>query len=75
MERPSTPQETASPTGERGADTILVTGANRGIGAAIAQRLAQDGFDLVLHSRRDGDDIAQVAADARAAGAQVRLLQ
>uniref|UniRef100_UPI0026ED9BD6 3-oxoacyl-ACP reductase FabG n=1 Tax=Salinicola salarius TaxID=430457 RepID=UPI0026ED9BD6 len=59
---------------ERHPETILVTGANRGIGEAIARRLARDGHDLVLHCRRPGDDIDAVKAAVEAEGRRARIV-
>lgn len=56
-------------------DTILVTGSSRGIGRAIALRLAQAGFDLVLHCRSGRAEADAVATQVRALGRQARVLQ
>lgn len=56
-------------------DTILVTGSSRGIGRAIAIRLARDGFDIVLHCHSRVDAAQEVAAQIEELGRQVRILQ
>ncbi|SHM36520.1 3-oxoacyl-ACP reductase FabG [Vreelandella subglaciescola] len=55
-------------------DTLLVTGSSRGIGRAIALRLARDGFDIVLHCRTRRDAAEAVAKEIRALGRNVRIL-
>lgn len=56
-------------------ETILVTGSSRGIGKAIALRLARQGYDIVLHCRSNRDQAEAVAAEIAALGRQVRVLQ
>jgi len=55
--------------------TVLVTGSSRGIGRAIALRLANDGFDLVVHCRSRREEAEAVAAEARTLGRAARVLQ
>ena len=54
--------------------TVLVTGSSRGIGKAIALRLARDGFNIVVHYARSADAAASVQAQIESIGRQCRTL-
>ena len=54
---------------------ILVTGASRGIGRAIALRLAHDGFDIAVHCRSRRELADAVAAEIEALGRKARVLE
>jgi enoyl-[acyl-carrier protein] reductase III len=61
-------------TGE-GRKVALVTGSSRGIGRAINERLARDGYAVVVHYRRDEHDAAEAARALESLGAEQIVAQ
>lgn len=59
------------PNNER---TVLVTGASRGIGRAIAERLGTEGYTAVVHYRSGAAEAEAVAAGIRGQGGSARTL-
>ncbi|WP_027865389.1 3-oxoacyl-ACP reductase FabG [Massilia alkalitolerans] len=55
--------------------SVLVTGSSRGIGKAIALRLARDGYQVVVHCRSRREEADAVAAQIIKTGGTARVLQ
>lgn len=53
----------------------LVTGGSGGIGAAICQRLAVDGYHVFIHANQGFANASQLAAEIIAAGGSAQALQ
>lgn len=55
--------------------TAFITGAGKGIGYGIAKTLAEEGYDLILHSRTSVQGTEKLANLARTKGLKAHLVQ
>src|ERR1700741_3577820 len=55
--------------------TILVTGSSKGIGRAIAHRIASDGFTVVVHYHCDGEGAEETLNFIRKHNGSGRIMQ
>lgn len=55
--------------------TAIVTGGARGIGKAISEQLAEDGFDIVMCGTREVSEVQSVISHIESLGARVFYLQ
>jgi NAD(P)-dependent dehydrogenase (short-subunit alcohol dehydrogenase family) len=62
-------------TAEQGQGAVIVTGASRGIGAAIAQKLAEDGYSVVVNYAADADGAESVVSTIRARGGRAMAVR
>jgi len=56
-------------------EIAFITGASKGIGAAIARALARDGFDIWLNYRSSDEEAGKVKSDIEALGRRCTLLK
>lgn len=54
---------------------VLITGAARRVGAALARGLAADGWSVAIHHRGGAEDAQALAADIRADGGRAETFQ
>ncbi|MCW2642024.1 MAG: hypothetical protein JWP76_4330 [Dactylosporangium sp.] len=62
-------------TAEQGQGAVIVTGASRGIGAAIAEKLADDGYGVVVNYAADADGAESVVSAIRARGGRAMAVR
>jgi 3-oxoacyl-[acyl-carrier protein] reductase len=55
--------------------TAIITGASRGIGAAVTERLARDGFNVIVNYSGDAGPADLLVAKIESAGGRARSMQ
>lgn len=70
MTEPSQDRESTAPSTPK--RTAVITGSSRGLGRAMALRLAEDGFRIAVHYNRSREQAAAVVNEIRAAGGEAK---